>query len=121
MLCVTVNDLHANLLKSRPTSASDLPSTLAEIKQDSYVCATNLARCVDWCSQEDVAQVSTVGDFHLRIVESHFRTYGHVSEVEWCGAMRELMATRAQRFVVADHTSICQKIMIQQVGILRDE
>jgi hypothetical protein len=118
MLCMAVNDLHTNVLNSQKILSPEDSVALEEISRDSYVCATNLARCIDWCSQEEVTQMSVVGDFHLRLIEAYFKKAGHVREVEWCEAMREVMASRAKLDARFHHMQLCKKLVADQSGIL---
>jgi hypothetical protein len=133
MLCLATNDLHMSLLNSVPTllststspSASNMSSSstlaLADLQRDSYVCATNLARCVAWCCQDSIAPFPIVGNFHLKFAKAYFQKNlpRCAREVEWCEAMSGQICERMRRKeLVMDHPRICHKIATEQVWSL---
>jgi hypothetical protein len=125
MLCLATNDLHMSLLNSVPTlSSSEFPSStaaLGDLQRDSYVCATNLARCVAWCCQDSIAPFPIVGNFHLKFAKAYFQKNlpRCAGEMEWCEAMGRQIGERMRRKeLVMDHPRICHKIATEQVWSL---
>jgi hypothetical protein len=139
MLCLATNGLHVNLLNNSPIPASTPASTSAStptsapndatpstlvleaLERDSYVCATNLARCIAWCTQASIAQFPVVGDFHLRFIKAYFQKNlpRYAREVQWCEAMsKEIWERTRNNKMLMDYPQICHKIAREQAWSL---